>query len=50
MKNAQTNVQKIKALGYQINTIGGYYFAIKGNKGIKSSSLDRIYQFLTKQN
>lgn len=47
MKNAQTNAQKIKALGYQINTRGGFYFAVKGNKGIKSKSLSRIILFLT---
>lgn len=47
MNNVQTNLQRIQSLGYKVNTIDGYYFAVKGNKGIKSNSLERIYNFLT---
>ena len=60
VKNAQTgvinndlqplNLQRIESLGYKVNLVGGFYFAVKGNKGIKSNSLERIYNLLIKRN
>jgi len=47
MNNAQTVIQQIEALGYKVNSIGSYYYAIKGNKGIKSNSTSKILTFLT---